>query len=155
MTPTECASHCFSEGYPYAGVEADQCFCGATLFASSNSDQCTQACPGDSTLACGAPLRIGVYSISDAASLGSLQPLPTSSTGEWSSIGCYIDDASAPVMEFVVPTISSTALSVDACTEACKGLGHSFAGLEFGSECFCSNNAPTLQADAHDCDMPC
>ena len=154
-TPTACATYCFGEGYPYAGIEADQCFCGATLFPTTTSDQCTQVCTGDNTLTCGAPSRISVYSISDATLLSSLQPLPTSSSGEWSSVGCFIDDTSARVMEFVVPSISEDSLSVDACTSACKGLGHTYAGLEYGAECFCSDTAPTLQADAHDCDIPC
>lgn len=154
MTPVTCATYCSNEGYPYAGLEADQCICGATLFATANSEQCTQACTGDSTLTCGAPLRVSVYLTPNASLLGSLQPLPASTSGEWSQVGCYIDDINTRAMEFVVPTVSDGSLSVDACTDACKGFGHSFAGLEL-TQCFCSDASPTLQADAHDCDAPC
>ena len=157
MTPTSCASYCSGLGYPYAGNEyGEQCFCGATLFATSQStDQCVQACEGDSTLVCGSPQRISVYTIADPSVLGALDPLPTSSSGGWFSVGCFIDDPNARVMDTVISTISSDELSVDACTDACEASGNMFAGLEYGSQCFCSNTAPSLQADAHDCDMPC
>jgi hypothetical protein len=157
MTPTSCASYCSNLGYPYAGTESGgDCFCGGTVFADSSlSNQCIQACAGDSTLACGAPLRISVYKITDPSVLGALEPLPNSPSGEWSSVGCFIDDTTTRVMDTMVSTIPCSNLSVDACTEACKASGYELAGLEYGSQCFCSNTAPSLQADAHDCDMAC
>jgi hypothetical protein len=157
MTPTSCATYCSNLGYPYAGNESGgECFCGATLFANSSlSNQCVQACTGDSTLVCGAPLLISVYLIADPTVLGALDPLPQSSSGEWSSVGCFIDDTNARVMDSLVSTIPDDSLSVDACTDACQASGYTFSGLEYGTQCFCSDTAPTLQADAHDCDMAC
>lgn len=157
MTPSICADYCFHEGYPYAGVEYGQeCYCGATLFTdpASTADGCTQPCSGDNSQACGAQLRIEIYSLADSTLIDEPTPTPASSSGQWTTRGCYIDDVDTRTLP-VPLAIDPSVFSVDSCTTACGAAGYTVAGLEYGNECYCGYEVPEQQADAHDCDIVC
>ena len=46
---------------------------------------------------------------------------------------------------------------MDSCLAKCASGGYAYAGMEYGSECYCSNTLRTnaLQAPENECSMPC
>jgi hypothetical protein len=60
-------------------------------------------------------------------------------------------------LAWVQDQVNASALTVENCLSACKIGGYSFAGVEFGQECYCGvvvGNG-TLPVDASQCNMPC
>jgi hypothetical protein len=52
---------------------------------------------------------------------------------------------------------SSSSQTIEACTALCRSYGMPVAGLEYGSECYCSDNLSEVQAAAvsGECKMAC
>ena len=46
-------------------------------------------------------------------------------------------------------------MSVDKCIELCQEKNFKFAGLEFGNECYCGNDAPVTTAPLRECHLKC
>ncbi|CAH1778273.1 unnamed protein product, partial [Owenia fusiformis] len=66
MTPKGCIDACqnLNEGFLYAGVQTgSQCWCGSKYGTHGSSTECTNACPGDNTKACGGFAKSSVYVI--------------------------------------------------------------------------------------------
>ena len=67
-TPEFCVNACKEKGFGFAGVEwGKQCFCGNTEPAVDKkvpASECNMACPGDSSVNCGASWRMNIYSTS-------------------------------------------------------------------------------------------
>ncbi|KAJ3314128.1 hypothetical protein HDU76_002467 [Blyttiomyces sp. JEL0837] len=72
-------------------------------------------------------------------------------------LGCYYDDpkASSRPMEYTV-SLNDNNLTSEKCTTICKNAGYNFAGVENGSQCFCSKKPPgNIILPANFCDTPC
>ncbi|KAF4569998.1 hypothetical protein EYR40_008982 [Pleurotus pulmonarius] len=141
MTPATCAAFC-SE-FEYAGLEyGAECFCGNTLGGASAAEGCTMPCAGAPTAMCGGPDRMNLYQV--------IHTLPAG----WSEAGCYTDSVAARSL-----TGANTAgadMTHMKCASHCAGLGFTYAGAEYGAECFCGNElAAGAAADVADCNMPC
>ncbi|KAG8757139.1 hypothetical protein FRC14_002319 [Serendipita sp. 396] len=164
ITPALCATFCGGLGYPYMGTEFGQeCFCGSIVFPIGiDEGGCSTACSGEPGSTCGANLRMAIYSLPGEAiaQLPSPTPLPTSSSGLWSSTGCFIVDPTTPGLSAIEgwtqKAVDGPLLSVDTCTSACEGDGFTFSAIN-SETCSCYNSTPSswLQADAHDCDSLC
>jgi glucan endo-1,3-alpha-glucosidase len=66
LTPESCLTFCGSNGYSIAGVEfSDQCYCGDTLFLSTqtSSSSCAMPCSGDDSQICGGAYLLNVYTV--------------------------------------------------------------------------------------------
>ena len=59
-----------------------------------------------------------------------------STTLSWNSLGCYSDSTSTRALNTSQTVAAHT---VEACQSTCGGLGFIYAGLEYGSQCFCGN----------------
>ncbi|KAL4258135.1 hypothetical protein AB1N83_010698 [Pleurotus pulmonarius] len=133
MSRSLCTLTCAHRDFSYAGLEfGKECYCGYLLnpAATLTSDaECNMPCAGNPEEDCGAADRISVYYNGN--------PLPTiqPTAGTFSYVGCYTDSVSNRVLPFQADFPFGT--DPDRCTAACKTSGYKYAGLEFGSECWC------------------
>ncbi|KAJ3314127.1 hypothetical protein HDU76_002466, partial [Blyttiomyces sp. JEL0837] len=51
-------------------------------------------------------------------------------------------------MEYRVGTVDDPSMTIQKCVSSCQQLNYVYAGLEFGSECFCSMSLPTNSSTA-------
>ncbi|CEL08179.1 WSC domain-containing protein [Aspergillus pseudodeflectus] len=134
-TVPKCQAACSGAGFTLAGVEyGSQCFCGTAILNGgvpiTTGGTCNIPCAGDSAQICGG---------SDALNLYSLIPV-------WQSIGCYSDST---LKRTLAVSYNVAGNSVERCTAACQAGGYEYAGMEFGTQCFCGNsidNGATLSA---------
>ncbi|GAD96236.1 WSC domain protein [Paecilomyces variotii No. 5] len=124
-TVEACQSTCESQGFTLAGIEfGTQCFCGTAIMngaAEIDSSNCNIACPQDSSEICGGSNALSLYTI-----------VPV-----WQSIGCYSDTTLKRTLSM---SYNVAGLTVEKCQSTCQDHGYIYAGLEFGSQCFCGNS---------------
>lgn len=72
----------------------------------------------------------------------------------YSSIGCYTEATDARALGNFVATTKET---VADCLKACSADGYTYAGLEYGGECWCDNAFAkgSVPAPVEDCSMTC
>ncbi|GIC89485.1 uncharacterized protein Aud_005903 [Aspergillus udagawae] len=139
-TVQACQAACAQAGFTYAGMEfGTQCFCGTATMnnaASVPASQCNIACPADGSQVCGG---------SNALSLYVVVPI-------WQSLGCYSDSTKARTLAVSYNVAGNT---VEKCQAACKAGGYLYAGMEFGTQCFCGNSIDNGGALTSGCATPC
>jgi hypothetical protein len=174
MTLEMCASFCFDNGYRLFGVEyGQQCYCGDSLNAGSvfttNQDDCSTKCPGNSAQYCGSGKRLNVYSFVPGSGFDPItgfstkypEPLTVgnASVGVWKHTGCYTEPSSGRALASAKLSGSSSTfgMTIDRCIAFCYGKGYGLAGLEYGQECYCSDKlgAGSVWANQNDCSKPC
>lgn len=88
MTDESCISYCSSKGFQYAGTEYSQeCWCGsqlATAATKAADSDCSSACTGNATEACGGGDRLSLFYSSQPVG-----PQPNPGVNGFSYIGCY------------------------------------------------------------------
>jgi hypothetical protein len=154
MTVEACQSFCKGKNYPLAGVEfGTQCYCGLNLASGSSVGKtgCTMACGGNSAQTCGGSSRLNVYN-NTLYEPSSIVP----SVAPYDLKGCFIDSSTARGLSSFVYT-SATNMTVEICVGKCSGKGYSFAGVEYGAECYCGNTLASTSTPAplSDCNMFC
>lgn len=80
-------------------------------------------------------------------------PTPTPSNG-WAYLGCYVDALTPRTLPYGAPAIAS-GMTVEGCEQECAAQSYTFAGVEYGNECWCGNTIPPTTASASDCNMSC
>lgn len=147
LTGASCMAFCASNGYPYAGTEySSECYCGLTA-PTGPVIGCNMGCTGNSSEACGGPGTITVYENPP------LTPHIYPGDNCWTSQGCYTDSTTSRTLE---RRVSPSGPGVEACLTTCQAQGFSWAGLEYGSECWCGSAlASTAQLTTDGCDMTC
>jgi hypothetical protein len=75
----------------------------------------------------------------------------------WTALGCYLDSSKPPTLSNRTSIVGGdTAMTIEACETACYISGFLYAGVEAGSQCWCSSYvANELAANATDCKTPC
>jgi len=108
-------------------------------------------CPGNSTAYCGGGNRLNMY-YSDNSTKASTDPMNLNTVGSYSFYSCYKD---SPRALSVVAT--SDSMSVDQCVKIAAAGGYTWAGTEYGRECWVGNSlaAGTGNATLSDCNMAC
>jgi glucan endo-1,3-alpha-glucosidase len=144
---------------------------------SAPSSGCSTPCAGDSTQTCGGGNRIMVYTHSSAGTWRwvclfrpvlhllisavitsfHLSELP-SVTHICSAKGCYTDSSTTRVLGSHFTTSSSNTPA--SCEATCLRQGYTLAGVEYGSQCFCSRSITFSSgggslASTSDCNMAC
>ncbi|PVG04422.1 WSC-domain-containing protein [Serendipita vermifera] len=158
VTPTQCASYCYSKNFKYAGVEFGlECFCSQQLLNTNKVDdsQCNQACSGDSSQVCGAADRLNVYVASNPpTALTAAEMAGTNEYDQYIHTGCFSD--SFDTRSLTGHSITVNDLTPSMCASHCFNMGFKYAGLEMGRDCFCGNSLPAdRQVDSSRCDVPC
>ncbi|KAJ3541508.1 hypothetical protein NMY22_g3862 [Coprinellus aureogranulatus] len=94
-----------------------------------------------------------------ATALALLAALPVSFAQElpegWTALGCYSDTAAPRTLGAQVTV--NAAMTIERCIATCDEADYKYAGLEFGSECYCDSviQLPGEQVDDADCAMTC
>ena len=147
-TLASCAATC--AGYNYFGVEyGTQCFCGMD-FDPSNvkaaETECAMKCGGDESLICGDANRLSVYkrAASDA-------PSNPKTVGAFAYQSCWTDGVGSRSLAAV--SEAQAELTVEMCAAFCDG--YAYFGVEYSTECYCSNELAGESADEADCSMLC
>ncbi|KAL7414958.1 hypothetical protein BDY24DRAFT_278794 [Mrakia frigida] len=154
MTYEICTDYCSGQGFSQAGLEyGTQCWCSSSvdLTKTSTSTACTMACGGNSAVKCGGAYAMQIFvapaSTSTTSTKATVTSTTTAATASASSIslsngwtstgGCINDPTSARLM---TKTIDQSGMTYEICTNYCSGLGYSQAGLEYGTQCWCSSS---------------
>lgn len=125
-----------------------ECYCGNAISSGADYGQiaaasdCSMACTGDSTQACGGSYRVVIYK-NTASSTTSVAPTSTSTSTPttWSSVGCYVD-SSVRVLAAYSPSIElNTPIT---CEAACASFSYKYAGVEYGVSRFSYNTISKL-----------
>ncbi|KAF7331695.1 hypothetical protein MKEN_00049300 [Mycena kentingensis (nom. inval.)] len=83
------------------------------------------------------------------------QSNPTSLPGNWSLAGCFTDISTARTLAAV--DLVTNNMTVEACITFCTSKDYIFAGVEFGSECYCDSTIqiPGAKTPLTDCAQAC
>jgi len=117
-------------------------------------------CAGNSGQTCGGPWAISVYRLVSGTSTTTPPPTTTTTTSStsptstWSSLGCY-QDSNSRILSSYSTTSSSNTPSF--CQSLCLSKGYSFAGTEYGQECYCGSalNNGAVSISSSNCNSPC
>ncbi|KAH7368772.1 WSC domain-containing protein [Plectosphaerella cucumerina] len=171
-TIAKCIDACVEKDLIFCGTQyLSECWAGNNLPTERVDDNnCNYHCSGDLNQVCGGngvrELNGGIFISLFADTLRfdgeetNLPPLPepvdpvvNPGVGGFESVGCYTE-VPGRTLPALRPTEEQT---VAACIDACSTAGYSFAGLEYGGECWCGNAiAEAAQpAGADECAMPC
>ena len=162
MTVESCIAECSGLGYTIAGMEySSQCFCDNYIRNAPDkvSDtQCSMACAGNSTEACGAGSILSVYANGTMTNYSAPMPQKTDLPGSWEYQGCLsdVDGDRSLAYEIVMETSNNNTN----CLSLCAEFGYNAAGTEYGEQCFCGDVQNVLDAGAtlqpeSDCNMVC
>ncbi|KAK2773429.1 copper radical oxidase [Colletotrichum kahawae] len=153
MTEEMCVTFCQGQGYPVAGAEySSECWCDYKVPAERRPEtECNMPCNGDATEYCGAGNRLNVFSN------GGTSPVVNSGPPGWTSLGCYTDSGTRTLSYRAGVSGGDSSMSVLQCTTACTIAGFVYAGVEYGTECWCDNaiRGGASSAPEDDCNMLC
>ncbi|RXK35703.1 hypothetical protein M231_07031 [Tremella mesenterica] len=65
----------------------------------------------------------------------------TIDSSEWYALGCALDGDNRIISDYILT--GQTNLTIDSCLTTCEDKGFTYAGVEFGEECYCGNKLPT------------
>ncbi|KAG8878499.1 hypothetical protein FRB98_006108 [Tulasnella sp. 332] len=170
MTNFLCLTICVQLGYIYSGTEYyTQCYCGNSLSLGTldpvDSD-CNEKCGGGSDM-CGGGYLLSVYTASSSnttAIVGTSTTISSSSTTSTTAptstlassyVGCYVDQASPRTLPGYYT--SDPSMTNQLCLSTCVGLGYTYSGTEYYTECYCGNtlNGAILDPVDTDCNQAC
>lgn len=149
MSNEACSNYCGDRGFKYSGNEfGRECYCSNTApKATSVSTGCTFACSGAPNEMCGGSLILNVWSNGGVRKTVSKYGATVS--------GCFYDEAgSGKDRTFKNGYLSAGNMTQEYCANFCGDRDYRYAGIEYGSECLCSNDAPTITTGAT-CSMSC
>lgn len=77
--------------------------------------------------------------------------------GTYVEIGCYSELQNARLLTGTSPAANPTNMTVEYCVNGCKALNKVYAGVEFGTECYCSDILPliAISVDRVQCNIVC
>uniref|UniRef100_A0A673Y0X1 WSC domain containing 1 n=1 Tax=Salmo trutta TaxID=8032 RepID=A0A673Y0X1_SALTR len=71
-----------------------------------------------------------------------------------SYMGCFLDNSKERALKGSVSTDFHKMTST-MCQDTCSASGYQFAGLEYGSECYCGNHITSLRVRDEECNLDC
>lgn len=161
-----CIAACAKKNYAFCGTQYNrECWGGPSIPKLQVPDNwCNYPCTGDINQVCGGNgvgegaggTYISVFQNPDA-STGQPQPgAPVVNPGVdgYKSIGCYTESTKGRALPNGVATEKRT---VKQCVDACKTTPYTYAGVEYGGECWCGNafSSGAIPAPIGDCNMLC
>lgn len=153
-----CAQRAIDKNFRYFGLEySSECYLGDTINTNSKSldaSKCNMACSGNKQQICGGPSAISLFNNTAYTPRIPLS-VQVSNSVLFKYQGCFTDQGNPRTLNAY--SINQNSNSVDSCAQLCNSKGYSWAGVEYGSECYCSNagtGSATLKADS-ECSKPC
>lgn len=146
MTIQACKSYC--EGHQYYGLEyGNECYCGyrttSDVYRVPDSS-CSVPCAGDSSQICGGDNLLSLYRTDFTSQ---------SPWHDWANLGCVTEPSESRALDRV---LSTDLMTTNKCLVICSYGNFQWAGLEYGSECWCGNSlAAGVQPTNQSCSMPC
>jgi glucan endo-1,3-alpha-glucosidase len=185
-SPTVCLNECAKRGFTIAGTEfGDECYCGSEFVGTGGvvvpDSYCSVPCAGDKSSNCGAAWYLSLYKYNSTigSSCNTTPPVPTTTTtttpvptptttttgaptptfttpGTWGLLGCTTDNTRGARLLTGFAQNGIQNLTPTTCQQTCADKGYSYAGVEYGTECYCSNSLPsTVKYDPSLCTTPC
>ncbi|WWD21023.1 hypothetical protein CI109_105504 [Kwoniella shandongensis] len=153
MTVGKCLAFCGNAGWQWAGLEySSECYCGDYLAngasLSSTSDRCTMTCSGDSSTTCGGSNALQLYNNPSLA-------LSKTVKRPYNLSGCIKEVAGRALN---ATSINTSDLTIDSCLNFCGSQGYTYAGMEYGAECYCGNELVNGSGEdqlSTQCKTPC
>merc|ERR1712214_64658 len=145
-TPEECIISCNATGFAYAGLQdGNRCLCmNEPPTAITNGSNCNTACPGNANFSCG-----GSWTMD-------LPQNPAYHSTNLTYIGCFknaFNDLDRMLFEGTYNNFRNN--TPDWCVAYCTSGGFEYAGLQYGSQCICTNSGPQGTSDAGQCTYGC
>ncbi|TFK36071.1 glycosyl hydrolase family 71-domain-containing protein [Crucibulum laeve] len=146
QTVAKCLASCSAQGYKYAGTEYGiECFCSNSITAgvtATSSSECNMPCAGKASDICGGGNRISIYSSTGAAPTSSATTTPTATSPtatstSFSYYGCVAEGTTGSRRALTSASFSQSNMTPQVCQTLCAG--YQYAGVEYGSECYCGN----------------
>ncbi|KAH8750535.1 WSC domain-containing protein [Diaporthe sp. PMI_573] len=139
----------FCKGYRYYGLEfGNECYCGYKLHDSTYQvpdSACALPCIGDLTQTCGGGNLLSLYKSNLTMQVPKVNYTPQ---------GCYAEPQNSRALHRVLATDKLTS---NKCLVLCSYSNYKYAGLQYGSECWCGNTLDPLSklTDPSKCATPC
>ncbi len=153
VTIEKCISFCNSRGFRYAGVQyGSQCFCGNSYGKYGRANNCNMKCNGNPNEICGGFWANDIYELRSSTSPGNsskLRPKTRIHTGK--NLGCFKDNPNRDLNGYFV---SAPNMTQRKCITICGNKGFKYAGVQYGSQCFCGNSYGKY-GRANNCIMRC
>ncbi|KAM0283757.1 hypothetical protein ACHAQH_002346 [Verticillium albo-atrum] len=154
MMTAKCQAICKGNGYQFAGLKYyGVCFCGTKNEGHTLPDSnCTLPCDGNQKETCGGTDSLTVYR--DPTFLKLTEPVDVD---DYDDQGCFTDDSALGRTLGFRQNIDGATMTPETCIKSCLGHGLPYAGVEFGSECWCGAlmSPAAEEANATDCTMAC
>ncbi|GAB7347896.1 hypothetical protein MBLNU459_g5419t1 [Dothideomycetes sp. NU459] len=157
MTVGRCAAFCRSANYALYGLEyASQCFCGNGLASGAavvdeapspaSGSVCSMRCAGNFSQVCGGSGALSVYNNTQY-----VKQAVTASVGKYFSKQCLTEPAGGG-RALNGAMMASDSMTPNMCVKFCLGKQYHYAGVEFGTQCFCDNKI-AAGAKSQTCDV--
>jgi hypothetical protein len=164
MSYGRCIKYCSDAGFALAGVEySTECMCSNVLENGASLDrasaQCNMQC-GGSDQTCGGPNAITLFvrdsSINDLSADFTAKPVILSNGWEVASTPCVAEGTSGRALPGA--SFSAPDMIPSKCMDFCASKNFMYAGVEYGSECYCHSelsNGASLDRASDSCNMMC
>merc|ERR1712117_909943 len=144
-TPEECIISCNATGFAYAGLQdGKRCVCMNEPPTAKADGNCNTPCPGNANFSCG-----GTWTMD-------LHQNPAYHSTNLTYIGCFkntFNDLDRMLFEGTYNNFRNN--TPDWCVAYCTSGGFDYAGLQYGSQCICTNSGPQGTSDAGQCSYGC
>jgi len=144
--PEECIISCNATGFAYAGLQdGNRCVCmNEHPTAKTDGSNCNMACPGNGNFSCGGSWTMDLHQN------------PAYHSTNLTYIGCFkntFNDLDRMLFEGTYNNFRNN--TPDWCVAYCTSGGYDYAGLQYGSQCICTNSGPQGTSDAQQCTYGC
>ncbi|ORY25195.1 glycosyl hydrolase family 71-domain-containing protein [Naematelia encephala] len=128
----------------------------ASATASVNaSASISLSASSSASISANASASVSVTASSSAASASStfVTYEDAEDSSEWYSLGCAVDSSTRVLTGS--SSLSIQNLTIDDCLTSCEEAGYTYAGLEYGEQCYCGSSLPSSVSFTATCDMAC
>lgn len=153
-----CAQRAADKNFRYFGLEySSECYLADAVNPASvklDKSKCSMPCSGNQKQLCGGSMAISLFNNTFYTPRIPLA-IQTATGRNFTYQGCFADQGSPRTLGAY--SVSQGTNTVEACAQLCSSKGYSWAGVEYGAECYC-NNAGTGEASLKsdtECSKPC
>jgi len=143
--PEECIISCNATGFAYAGLQdGNRCVCMNEPPTAKSDGNCNTPCPGNANFSCGGSWTMDLHQN------------PAYHATNLTYIGCFkntFNDLDRMLFEGTYNNFRNN--TPDWCVAYCTSGGYDYAGLQYGSQCICTNSGPQGTSDAGQCTYGC